>query len=290
LLLSGLFLSVFSATGVLTREIENKTVLTVISKPVSRPVFIAGKYVGVLGALVVALYLCFLVFLLTMRHRVLQMSSDPWDGPVLAFGFGGLVLALAVAAFCNYFYGSEFASTSLALAVPLLTLAVLLTGFWDKTWNLQPYGKAILVPELFYAAFLVMLAVMVLAAVALAASTRLGQVMTLLVCVLIAMLGLVADFALGQHGEDSLVARTLYHVVPNLGFYSITEAINAGIPVPPTYIAMATVLRRGLSFHYETPQQAKALPSAGSHRAGRGRRLHRLGADTARLPLLRSHA
>jgi hypothetical protein len=216
LLLSGLFLSVFSATGVLTREIENKTVLTVVSKPVSRPVFIAGKYVGVLGALVVALYLCFLVFLLTMRHRVLQMSSDPWDGPVLAFGFGGLVLALAVAAFCNYFYGSEFASTSLALAVPLLTLAVLLTGFWDKTWNLQPYGKAILVPELFYAAFLVMLAVMVLAAVALAASTRLGQVMTLLVCVLIAMLGLVADFALGQHGEDSLVARTLYHVVPNI--------------------------------------------------------------------------
>ncbi|MHC4089933.1 MAG: hypothetical protein ACYSVY_06585, partial [Planctomycetota bacterium] len=224
LLLSGLFLSVFSATGVLTREIENKTVLTV----------------GVLGALVVALYLCFLVFLLTMRHRVLQTSSDPWDGPVIAFGFGGLALALGIAAFCNYFYGSEFASTSLALAVPLLTLAVLLTGFWDKTWNLQPYGKAILVPELFYAAFLVMLAVMVLAAVALAASTRLGQVMTLLVCVLIAMLGLVADFALGQHGEDSLVARTLYHVVPNLGFYSITEAINAGIPVPPTYIAMAT--------------------------------------------------
>ncbi|MFQ5495005.1 MAG: ABC transporter permease, partial [Phycisphaerae bacterium] len=33
LLLSGLFLSAFSAAGVLGREIENKTVLTVISKP-----------------------------------------------------------------------------------------------------------------------------------------------------------------------------------------------------------------------------------------------------------------
>ena len=33
LLLSGLFLSAFSAAGVLSREIENKTVLTVISKP-----------------------------------------------------------------------------------------------------------------------------------------------------------------------------------------------------------------------------------------------------------------
>jgi len=238
LLLTGLFLSVFSATGVLTREIENKTVLTVISKPVSRPVFLTGKYVGVLAALLVALYLCFLVFLMTMRHKVLQTSSDPWDGPVLVFGFGALVLALGIAAFCNYFYGSEFASTALALVVPLLTLAVLLTGLWDKTWNLQPFGSGIFAIELFYAAFLVMLAIMVLAAIALAASTRLSQVMTLLVCVLLTAVGLVADFALGQYADQSQLAWTLYHVLPNLGFFWITDAVNSGIPVPPSYIAM----------------------------------------------------
>ena len=39
LLLCGLFLAAFSAAGVLSREIENKTVLTVVSKPVGRPVF-----------------------------------------------------------------------------------------------------------------------------------------------------------------------------------------------------------------------------------------------------------
>ena len=128
LLLSGLFLSVFCATGVLTREIENKTVLTLVSKPVSRPTMIAGKYAGLLAALGLAFYLCFLVFLMTMRHAVLQRSTDPWDMPVIVFGFGGLALALGIAAFGNYFYNLEFSSTALALAVPLLTVAVLLTG------------------------------------------------------------------------------------------------------------------------------------------------------------------
>ncbi|MCP4248412.1 MAG: hypothetical protein GY778_15300 [bacterium] len=239
LLLTGLFLSVFSATGVLTREIENKTVLTVISKPVSRPVLLLGKYAGVMAALAVAMYLCFLVFLMTLRHKVLQNSSDPWDGPVLVFGFGGLALALGVAAFCNYFYGKDFSTTSLALATPLLTVALLLIALWDKTWNRQPFGEGIFHPDIFLAAFLVGLAVTMLAAVALAASTRLSQVMTLLVCVLVAMVGLVADFALGQYSADSIVARTLYHGLPNLGFFWIIDAVNAGIIVPANYVVMA---------------------------------------------------
>src|SRR6476619_3674644 len=38
--LAGTLLAAFIATGVLTREIENRTVLTVVSKPVGRPLFI----------------------------------------------------------------------------------------------------------------------------------------------------------------------------------------------------------------------------------------------------------
>ena len=59
LLLSGLFLASFSATGVLSREIENKTVLTVIAKPVSRPLFLLGKFTGRCTAPFLAQYLSF---------------------------------------------------------------------------------------------------------------------------------------------------------------------------------------------------------------------------------------
>ena len=141
LLLAGLFLSAFSAAGVLSREIDNKTALTVISKPISRPLFIAGKYAGLMGALAVAMWLCFLMFLLTQRHAVLQMSSDPWDMPVIVFGFGAVAASLGIAAFCNYYYGTEFSSTAVGLAVLLLTLAVILAAFWGRTWERQEmYG------------------------------------------------------------------------------------------------------------------------------------------------------
>ena len=43
ILLCGTLLAAFIATNVLNREIQNRTVLTVISKPVSRPVFVLGK-------------------------------------------------------------------------------------------------------------------------------------------------------------------------------------------------------------------------------------------------------
>ena len=54
LFVCGLLLSAFTATSVLSQELENKTVLTVISKPISRPLFVVGKYVGVSAALFVA--------------------------------------------------------------------------------------------------------------------------------------------------------------------------------------------------------------------------------------------
>ncbi|MCZ6543854.1 MAG: ABC transporter permease, partial [Planctomycetota bacterium] len=64
IMLCGTLLAAFIATNVLNREIENRTVLTVISKPVSRPVFVLGKYLGVAGALALAMVYMSLVFLL----------------------------------------------------------------------------------------------------------------------------------------------------------------------------------------------------------------------------------
>ncbi len=97
LMLSGLFLSTFSAAGVLSREIENKTVLTVISKPISRPVFILGKFAGLLAALALAFFLSVLVFILDQRHGVLQNSPDPRDGPVAIPGAGSFAFSSLVA-------------------------------------------------------------------------------------------------------------------------------------------------------------------------------------------------
>ncbi len=243
LLLSGLFLSTFSAAGVLGREIENKTVLTVVSKPVSRPLFVVGKYVGLLAALFVAYYLAMLVFILSVRHGVLQTSTDPWDAPVLALGFGSLFAALLVGAFCNYFYGKDFPTTTFAVLTPVLTLAVLLVGKFDEHWDLIPFGSNYVGGQIIIAAYLVFLAVMVTAAIAVAASTRFGQLMTLVICAAFLSLGLISDYAFGQHEGSSILAKVAYHTVPNLGPFWVIDGLNAGTEattVTGQYVALVT--------------------------------------------------
>lgn len=230
LLLGGLFLSAFSAAGILSREIDNKTVLTVISKPIGRPVFILGKFAGLAGALLVAYYLMSLVFLLTVRHGVLQSTSDPWDGPVLVLGFGSVFAALVVGAWCNYFYNKNFSTTAVATLVPLLTVSVLVIGKFDEHWDVIPFGSNYIGGQVIIAAYLVMLAVLLTASVALAASTRFGPTMTLVICTGFLVLGVITDYAFGQHAQDSRLASLAYHVIPNFGPFWIIDGITTGSP------------------------------------------------------------
>ena len=243
LLLSGLFLASFSAAGVLGREIENKTVLTVVSKPVSRPLLILGKYLGLAAALATAYYLGFLAFVLCVRHGVMEYASDPWDAPVLTLGFGSVLAAVGVAAFCNYFYGRHFAATAIGLTVPLLTAAVLAVGKFDEHWNPIPFGSNFVGGQIVIAGYLVMLVVLFTAAVALAASTRLGQTMTLLVCTGVLMVGIVADYAFGQHAETSRLAALAYTFIPNIGPFWVIDGLVAAVEetsVPLRYVGYVT--------------------------------------------------
>lgn len=240
LLLSGLFLAAFSAAGVITREIENKTVLTVISKPVSRPVFILGKFAGLALALSLAFYLSFLVFVLALRHGVMENTTDPWDGPVLVFGFGSLVLSLAAAAFCNYFYGWFFPTTVLTFIAPLLTLSVLLLTKFDAHFESIEFLGDFVGGQVFLAGILVYFAVMFTTAVAVAAATRLGQVMTLIICTSVLGLGIISDYAFGptapsatEAGAAAAASSTagsaslLYYVVPNIGPFWVIDGLQA---------------------------------------------------------------
>jgi len=110
LLAYGLLAAVFSATGVITREIEDHTVLTVVSKPVSRPLFLIGKYLGVSAAILVGYYFLCLVLLMTIRHGVMETAADKFDLPVLIFSGLAVGLSLIAATFGNYVYGWHFST------------------------------------------------------------------------------------------------------------------------------------------------------------------------------------
>lgn len=195
--LAGTLLAAFVATNVLTREIENKTVLTVISKPVGRPVFVIGKYFGVAGAIVVGTLLMSFVFLLTEEHAVLQTVRQPVHVPVIVFGVGALVLGLGIGVWCNFFYNKVFSSTVIITTTPLAALAYLLSLLFSPDFTFQSPAVAFK-PYIWLALICIMVALLVLTAIAVAASTRLSQVLTLAVTVGVFVLGLMSDSLLGE--------------------------------------------------------------------------------------------
>ncbi|MGA1401251.1 MAG: ABC transporter permease subunit, partial [Phycisphaerales bacterium] len=170
----GVVLAAFLATSVLNREIENRTALTVLSKPVSRPTFILGKYLGVSAALLAALAFLALAFLLVEVHGTMQTVRTPYHLPALTFGSSAVVLAILAGAAANFLYGSAFTSTSVLVGLPLLTLAYVLTLLFAHDWAPQAISTEF-ESQILLAIGGMATALLTLVAVAIAASTRLGQ-------------------------------------------------------------------------------------------------------------------
>lgn len=195
---SGMLLAAFIATAAVSREIENKTVLTVVSKPVARPSVVLGKYLGVAAAIVLALVPMLLFLLMGLRHGVLSTAADDPDQPVILFTFLAVGLSLLVAVWCNYFYGSYFSQTFLVLLAPAMLAAYLLVLMIGKKWQVQPIGTNFK-PQITFACVALTIAVLVLTSVATAVSTRLGQVMTVVVCAGVFLFGLLSNYLIGRH-------------------------------------------------------------------------------------------
>lgn len=247
LFIAGLLLAAFTASGVLAREIENRTVLTVVSKPVPRWAVVVGKYLGVCAAIALAYWVLSAVFLLAVRHRV-QFGvgrGEVFDGPVLTFGLLAGGLALAVAGLLNYLYRRPFPSTLAACLGVAFTLALAIVSVVDRDWYFQD-PRTDVNPQLLIGLAMVLEAILVLSAVAIAASTRLGQVLTLLVCVGTFLMGLVSEYFLGGSlaADAAPLERSLlpvYLAVPNLQFFWPADALTQGHAISGRYFAGVTL-------------------------------------------------
>lgn len=240
LMMSGLFIAAFSASGVLAREIEDKTVLTVVSKPVPRPTILAGKFLGVAAAATLAYYLSSLVFLMTVRHGTMPSAADKFDMVVIGFGVGALLLTLLTAVFCNYFFNWQFTSSAIAMAVILFTAAMGVIAFLGKTWTIIPFGQGI-APQLLLVVYLIWLAVMVMTALAITASSRLGQMPTLAVCVGLFLFLLLTDRLFGAYTQENLFARIAYWAIPNLAYFFTLDALTQQASITASHVGLVTL-------------------------------------------------
>ncbi|HEY9763726.1 MAG TPA: ABC transporter permease [Trichocoleus sp.] len=117
--LLSVIVAVFVGTGLVNKEIEKRTVLVLIAKPVSRLEFIVGKHLGLSAVLAVLIGLLTVIFLAVLK---LNGIPFPLDSLLLAilFMFLEVVLLTAVAILFGVFTSSLLAT--------LLTFAVYLVG------------------------------------------------------------------------------------------------------------------------------------------------------------------
>ncbi|MBD2771924.1 ABC transporter permease [Iningainema tapete] len=126
----GLIIAVFVGTGLVNKEIEKRTILVLIAKPVSRSEFIIGIYSGlltVLAVLIAAMTVIYLVFL------QLEKIAYPTQSILLAAIFLFLQLSLVTAVAITL---GVFTSSLLATA---LTFGIYLMG--NITQDLLQLGR-----------------------------------------------------------------------------------------------------------------------------------------------------
>ncbi len=197
----GMLLAIFISSSVLGQEIRNKTTLTVISKPVGRPQFVIGKFIGAAAAICLSTLYVSLVFVLVEQQEVFQTVRVPFHLPVILFGVLAFLIGTGTAIWCNYFYGFVFSSTWICVTTPSLLVAYLLALNFGPDFSSQEMWIA-LKPDIWKAVFAVMVSVLMLGSVAIAISTRLNQLGTLIATCLIFFAGMMSDAWFGKPMYD----------------------------------------------------------------------------------------
>ena len=226
MLLSGLLGAVLSASASLAREIRTGTALAVLSKPVGRAQFFLAKYTGLAAAMTLLSYVNLIGVLLAS-----WMAFDAYGKtnlPALGIFAAGVVLAYALAGFSNFFLRRPFVSDAVLALVVMATFAAFLIFQFitqRQTIGVMAHVDWRLVP----AGILILFALWILAALALACSTRLDTIPTLAVCSAFFLIGLMSDYFFGRRAETGeWWASTLYTVIPNWQLFWFADALDMG--------------------------------------------------------------
>jgi ABC-type transport system involved in multi-copper enzyme maturation permease subunit len=146
--LAGIVMTVFIGVSLVSREIERKSIFSLLAKPLPRWEFIAGKYAGLVltilinvAAMTAALYLV----LGYLDWQALPVERRAWDAaacdPRLLIAVGLIAAELALLTAVALFFSSFSSSALLSIA---FTLGIFVTGLF--TADLRGFGDIVDAP------------------------------------------------------------------------------------------------------------------------------------------------
>ena len=140
----GLFIAIFIGIGLVSKEVERRSIYSLLAKPISRPQFIVGKYAGLVltlavnvAVMTVALY----VILGVLTYITAPQLRSAWDAPgidpamlkAVALIFVQLMIVTAIALF--------FSTFSTPLLAAALTFGLFVVGHFNA--DLKNFDKIV---------------------------------------------------------------------------------------------------------------------------------------------------
>ncbi len=208
LLISGALLAVWTAGTSITSEIEGKTAMTLLSKPIDRRQFIVGKYLGIVQAVIwmfaiLTTLFCVLIFFKVgydQRERSEEVTPK-WQW-------------------------TKISSVEIPTPHP---------------------DRVRVVGQILPGIALTFLQVCVLGAIGVTAATRMPMVMNLVLCFAVFVIGNLTEIIVnrsvaGEANESvTFTARLISMVVPSLSTFNVSSAVATGRVVPQDYLGFSLV-------------------------------------------------
>ena len=231
-----IFIAILTASSTISKEINDKTALTVLTKPLSRVNFVLGKFLGITAAVTVAFYILTLAFLMTVRHGVVSNATTPIDWPVVTFGFSALILSFIIAGLGNFIFNWSFNASLIVSLLVCFTVSMLAITFVGNGWKLvsfsDTFGPGNISNELLSALTMIYFAIILTASISVALSTRLSQVLTLVFTLLIFFAGSMYDWISNALLSKFALGEKIMWLLPDLPFFFPLDTLEKSGQIP----------------------------------------------------------
>ncbi len=229
----GWIAAVLVASHAVAREIDTGTVILVLSKPVKRSAFIVAKTIGIFMALAIFWFLTSLATMMAVRVAKDQFRIEYFS---FAMFYVAILLGLVYGGVRNFMKQSSFSEEAIIGILIFLPLTAFLIYWRPVEGSLLAYDWRML-PAL----VLLLYAILAMGTIATALSTRLDWVPNLLICAIIFVVGLMSDYLIGRHAENSVVLSLLYAIIPNWQLFWMADALAAKRAIPWAYVGLGGV-------------------------------------------------
>lgn len=230
-LAGGLIYTSLISTNIVQQEINNKTILSLLSRPISLPSIYFGKLLGLLGALVMFFTVISSVAWMSSVIGTPDTASTVLNYTPLMILLPSLVILSVAAILCDYLLGYNivsFIQLGWFYATPVIVISIVFLSH-GLDW---PMPEDHIVEEFLKSAILIFFLLSVITSFSVSFGTFTPAILNVLFCMGFLMLGLLAPALRKHFREGNVFVSEFVQLLPDFHAFWMADMINLERRIP----------------------------------------------------------